>query len=162
MIRNAFWYLFAILCSVFARPIIAWAKRTPYVHLSGYMKRWWLFNRYDVPRGWLRKRLPSVRIHCILREDDDRHLHDHPWDARTIILRGAYWEVTQDGSDGWRVPGDTRAIRYGEYHRISLTESDDGDEGVYTMFITWKYIGTWGFLVNGEKVPHKVYLGIDD
>jgi hypothetical protein len=31
---------------------------------------------------------------------------------------------------------------------------------VWTLFITWRYQGTWGFDVDGSKVPWREYLGI--
>lgn len=138
------------------------AMRTPYTNIVGddgslYMARFWLFNRYDVrPRARWRDWLPSVRLHWIKRPDQDRHMHDHPWDARSIVLTGFYYEV-REGHD-WRIlraAGTTATIGYGEFHRITNVPPD----GVWTLFITWKYRGTWGFLVNGEKVPYKIYLG---
>ena len=52
--------------------------------------------------------------------------------------------------------GDTAALKFGEYHRIRKV---DPKQGAVTLFITGRYRGTWGFLVNGEKVPYKTYLG---
>lgn len=156
--------LWQLLAWVVSRPAIAdylikKSQWTPYFHLPGYMKRWWLFNRYSevgsmetIERKF--KWLPSVRIHHILREDRAEHKHDHPWDARTIILKSGYVEVMEDDSEEFRGPGDTRAIKYGEYHHIRWVAPG----GAYTMFITWKYVGTWGFLVDGKKVPWKQYL----
>lgn len=165
-------FLWALLGAILScRPItdciIRRATRTPYKHLDGYMNRYWLFNAYEhadgtyVKQGWLRRLLPSIRVHHILRQDLDIHMHDHPWDARTIILRGLYIEEHLDkhGNEitSARMTGDTRAIRFGEYHRISFVPS----RGVFTLFFTWKYVGTWGFLVSGKKIPWREYLGID-
>jgi hypothetical protein len=36
------------------------------------------------------------------------------------------------------------------------------DGGATTLFITGKYRGTWGFLVDGVKVPWREYLGIGE
>lgn len=157
-------FLWRMLAKFVSQPLIAdylikRAKRTPYFHLDGYMNRWWLFNRYSEigrmdrvkPRfSWL----PSVRIHQILREDKADHLHDHPWDGRTIILDGWYRETREDGKDYTMQEGHTRPIKFGEYHSINHV----GLDSVYTMFITWKYQGTWGFLVDGKKVEHNQYL----
>lgn len=150
--------------------LIKRAMRTPYFHLPGYMDRFWLFNRYSevgtstvIPKrfDWI----PSIRIHHILREDYARDMHDHPWDARTIILKGHYQEErltqTRVQGDPWpqiitgyiRAKGDTATLNFGEYHNI--TRVSEG--GVWTMFITYKYRGTWGFWVNGKKVPHREY-----
>lgn len=161
-----------------ARPgVVAWlirrAMRTPYTHLSGpdgvYMERYWLFNPYQ-PNSDGRGRkwgewLPSVRLHRIMREDRDEHMHDHPWNARTFILRGWYWELRPmapdhphyglaDGVHLYRGAGDTVALRFKEYHKI--VQVSDG--GVWTLFITWRYRGTWGFMVDGRKVPWREYL----
>jgi hypothetical protein len=52
-----------------------------------------------------------------------------------------------------RKEGDTAQLRYGEYHNI--TEVSEG--GVWTMFIMGPYQGTWGFLVDGVKIPWREY-----
>lgn len=145
------------------KPVANWlikrAQRCPYFHLEGYMNRWWLFNRYSVPGEQTKiiprwPWLPSIRIHQILREDRADHLHDHPWDGRTIILDGWYRETREDGKEYTMQEGDTRPIKFGEYHSINYV----GMATVYTMFITWKYQGTWGFLVDGKKVHWKQYV----
>lgn len=149
--------------------LIRRAQRTPYTHITSqdgqhlYMGRWWLFNPYgrDADGEQTPARipwLPSVRIHHICRADQDRHLHDHPWNARTIILRGWYLEQLhgQIGMVG-REPGYTGRLLFGQYHRIA----DVSPDGVWTLFITGRQRGTWGFLVDGKKVPWREYLGLD-
>jgi hypothetical protein len=183
--------LWRALARFVAKPLIAdWlihrALQTPYTHIwkNGeiYMQRFWLFNPYPGPDNGGRRRwgdwLPSVRLHRIRLEDQDRDMHDHPWDARTIILRGWYIEdrlepaeprqleapikpgvITAEGehlqvNTYHRQEGDTAPLNFGEYHQITAIITG----GVWTMFITWKYRGTWGFLVDGVKVPWKQYL----
>lgn len=143
------------------------AFRTPYADITSpdgqsvYMKRWWLFNPYPGSDQCDLRKYPwlpvSIRVHHILREDADRHLHDHPWDARTIILIGGYVEVREDGRHHYRVPGDTATIKHDEFHRIVYV---DARRGAVTLFITFKYRGTWGFKVDGAKVPWRTYLGL--
>lgn len=164
--KNLFWRLLAALL---ARPrvaawLIARAKRTPYFHLADYMARWWLFNPFEPTQG-LRTfpRVPfAVRVHHIMREDRERHQHDHPWNARTIILQGWYIEqrLAPDGSliSRKRSAGDTATLHFGEYHHIA--EVSPG--GVHTLFITGPKQGSWGFLVDGVKVPWRTYLGEED
>lgn len=171
-----------------ARPAVTnWlirrAQRTPYTHIVTegklYMERYWLFNPYpqtggsgaDRPR-W---QFPiSIRLHHIVLPDQDRgHMHDHPWNARTFILRGGYTEMrpksaVPDDAPGvhdlrtgmlylTREPGETASLAFGEYHRIvSVAEG-----GAWTLFVTGKYRGTWGFLVDGKKIPWREYLGIE-
>lgn len=202
ILSSALWHLIAWLAT---RPRIAlWlmqrAQRTPYTHITSadgqhlYMGRWWLFNPYgrgedgeQTPASF--PGLPSVRIHHICRADQDRDLHDHPWNARTIILRGWYREERPRSACGHadmvghcievyrprttypsgavrilparavlhRPTGHTGRLLFGEYHRIS--EVSPG--GVWTLFITGRKRGTWGFDVQGNKVPWRQYLGLD-
>lgn len=39
----------------------------------------------------------SLYIHRIHRADKDKHLHTHPWNFASVILRGSYQELTDDG-----------------------------------------------------------------
>lgn len=177
-----------IVARVVARPAVAdWlirrAQRTPYSPILKdgelYMERFWLFNAYPDTGASGADRKPwrfpiSIRIHRIVLPDQDRDLHDHPWNARTFILRGHYTEVRQEVTPGtgtsWidgdhmgeavytRLAGDTAALKFGEYHRI--TEVSPG--GVWTLFVTGKNRGTWGFLVDGVKVQWRRYLGLEN
>lgn len=158
------WKLIAKVC---AKPVVAnWlvnrAMKTPYVHIYGkdgetYMERYWLFNPYPYPEEKRENWFPiSIRIHHIMRKDEDRELHDHPWNARTIILQGGYIEVREGDKEYVRLSGDTAKLKYGEYHRIVFVPSG----GTWTLFITGKYRGTWGFLVDGVKVQWRQYLGL--
>lgn len=143
--------------------IIARAQATPYFHLPGYMDRWWFFNGYpadagdrsDAERQAAKRfpRLPSIRVHHILREDLAKHLHDHPWNARTVILRGWYVERREDAPARVLRQGDTAVIKFGEYHSIDQVSPG----GVWTFFIVGRYGGKWGFNVDGVKVPPRDY-----
>ena len=167
-------FIWRLIARLLARPAIAdliirRAQRTPYQHIMSadgtemYMGRWWLLNPYDRDTHKARFRwLPwSVRVHHIMRADQDRDLHDHPWDARTVILRGAYLEerLLPDGLPATtaieRQPGDTATLRYGEFHRIEAVSAG----GVFTLFITSPWRGEWGFLVGSEKVHWRDYTG---
>lgn len=181
------------LARFLARPAVAdWlirrAMKRPYSPIVKdgelYMERYWLFNPYPdtgqsgADRPWWH--LPiSIRIHCIRLPDQDAHRHDHPWNARTFILRGWYAEQrpveigaaiakafpkvagnlkgTID-TTFYRFSGDTARLKFGEYHRI--TEVPIG--GVWTLFVTGPHRGVWGFLVDGVKVPWRRYLGLDE
>jgi hypothetical protein len=191
--KNLIWRL---LAKLLARPAVAnWlitrAQRTPYQHIMSadgqdtYMGRWWLFNPHD--RGTHIGRYAwfpwSIRIHHILRPDADRDLHDHPWNARTVILRGKYVEqrpassewkdsvrscLVQGADPKWhewltrdacewlrRDTGDTAVLLHGQYHRIDQVS----EGGVWTLFITSRWQGDWGFLVKGKKVDWRIYTG---
>ena len=163
-----------------ADAIIRYAKLTPYCHLPSddcptYMERYWVFNPYDrvTNKPRFSPLIPvSIRVHHIIREDFERALHDHPWNARTIILKGWYiekrfnpeFESMLPASPSnpefvavIRRPGDTARLRFGEFHTIVQLSDDD----TYTLFFSWKWRGVWGFLVDGVKVPWRKYLGVD-
>lgn len=171
------WRLIARLASAPAvtDALVNLAMRTPYLHLhvkngddSPYMERWWLFNPYNRAYvGRWCKWLPSIRVHHICAPDSAEHLHSHPWRFRTIILRGWYCERRYGAKDGvFHGAGDTYAMRPGlDFHTIYAMPA----EGVWTLFITWPLRreaydteeptaeGDWGFLVDGEVVPHAKY-----
>ena len=155
-----FWRLVAFIVT---RPAITeWlikrAQRTPYFHLEGYMNRWWLFNPTPPLNDGQGRRfewLPSIRIHHILRADNDRHPHNHPWNARTIILRGVYVEERDDGCRV-RWPGDTATLKANDFHRIVSVSHG----GVWTLFFSWRWQHTWGFRQeDGSVMPWREYLG---
>lgn len=190
---NLFWRGVARIVSKpkVADYLIRRAMKTPFTHLPStdnpiYMERYWLFNPYPVSsKDRPRFQFPwSIRLHWIKREDQDRAMHDHPWNARTIILKGGYQEkrlLSSDdplakaalgqvidhpemGSFDWsraestqhfnRIPGDTATLKHNEYHQITHVL-----EGTWTMFITGPWLGDWGFLVDGKKVWWRTYLG---
>lgn len=141
------------LVGLFADKIIAVAKKTPYFHLEGYMERFWLV----APS----KYLPfSIRVHHILRSDQDRHLHTHPWDYATLILKGGYWEVTPvEGSNknniNWYGPGSFLKRKADSSHRLVIPEGSSA----WTLFIHSKKKREWGFMVDGQQVFWREYLG---
>lgn len=185
--KNMFWSALAWLCTreAIRRRILESAFRTPYAPIMArnddaqvYMGRWWLFNPYrkDAEGGQLPARwpwLPSVRVHHIALPDDDRHMHDHPWNARTIILQGWYDEEREvvgndrysrvlrslfPGATGYfrRSAGDSLPLRVGEYHRIISVAPG----GAYTLFFTFGESHGWGFNVDGKHVPWREYMGV--
>lgn len=105
-----------------------------------YLLRVYLF------RIW-RKRLPGVFLHYFFRSDDDRMLHNHPWEtAASIILRGGYREhrrVNAAGDVAWRElrPGDLNVLRAGDFHRVELIDG----RGCWSLFIAGRETQTWGF-----------------
>jgi hypothetical protein len=44
--------------------------------------------------------LGTIRLHNIMRSDDDRHLHDHPFDFVSLLLTGGYIETVPCESCG--------------------------------------------------------------
>jgi hypothetical protein len=153
-----------LITSFLCRPrmvnlIVAFARRRIYQHIydaSGalYMGRWWVLREHR----WFPY---AIRLHHIAREDRDRDLHDHPYDYRTIILKGFYVWVGLPGRAHVLIEGDTD--RHGAEHFHKITQVSEG--GVWTLFIyrCRSKSNPWGFLtLNGHgairKVPWRDYL----
>lgn len=134
----------------FARWLVERAmKRRPDFIIGGakspYMRRWWMLPRNP---------LFNIYVHEILRPDDDRALHDHPWPWASYLVAGAYTEVTLDpmnetsrqGADKlWRTWWPTGSFRVrGPWfaHRLEPAEWTP----VWTVFITGPKLRAWGFL----------------
>lgn len=106
-----------------------------------YLRRWWL-----VPRN----RWCNVYLHQILRSDDDRALHDHPWWNVSIILRGSYIEVMPGQRDKYRNVGSVVFRRAEQLHRLVI---DKISGPAWTLFITGPRVREWGFQCPKGWVP---------
>ena len=53
-----------------------------------YLRRWFIWPRSPENN----KLVPRVYLHRFYTGDNVRDLHDHPWNFRSIILWGGYWE----------------------------------------------------------------------
>jgi hypothetical protein len=100
-----------------------------------YMRRW-----YVIPRNkWF-----NIYLHNILRDDDDRALHDHPWCSLSFMLKGAIVEHYQDrrGDYRTRLLKAPRIVYRGSTfaHRLQL-----GTGSAWTLFITGRNVRDWGF-----------------
>jgi hypothetical protein len=151
--------------------LIARAKRTPYEHLPGYMERYWLVK----PNSWFPF---AVRIHHILRSDDDRHMHDHPWRWCSMILRGHYYELTPASHEDLslrrrelvlHVDGERVAIRRYNSGAIRIRQATarhklvlDSGSSVWSLFIMGRQVQTWGFYTPEGKVPWFEYLNANE
>lgn len=106
-----------------------------------YLLRWHIFPR---------NRFCNVYLHCILRDDDDRALHDHPWRNCSILLRGSYREITPAGRFV-RSAGSVVFRRAEAAHRLEVVEGP-----VWSLFITGPKVREWGFhCPRGWKVWHQ-------
>ncbi len=103
----------------------------------------------------------SAYVHALHTPDGDRHMHDHPWNwSCGLILSGGYTErrsVFGAAVENTYRPGDLNVLRHGDYHSILRVLPD-----TQTLFLTGREISDWGFLVDGEHVPHREYLARSD
>lgn len=104
-----------------------------------YMLRWFVIPRNP---------FCNVYLHKIMRSDDDRALHDHPWDNTSLILRGRYLEHTPEGVF-WREEGFMGGRKATDQHRLELMPG----EHVTSLFFTGPKIREWGFWC-GERFVH--------
>lgn len=113
-------------------------------HRDPYMLRWWLIPRNP---------LLNVYLHNVMRSDDDRALHDHPWCSLSWALKGQVIEHTVEPSGN----AHAETIRAGRWrwrsarmaHRLELpvvtTEYGPHQEYFWSLFITGPRIREWGF-----------------
>lgn len=144
---------------------------------GAYLLRWyltpWRTWQSDVgkwadtkPAGWRMalarafRLIPNLYLHCFLRDDDDRALHDHPSWAASLILHGSYVEHTiREGGIHCRrqhTEGSLRFLPTKHAHRIELLRHvvDNGDATVratdptaacWTLFLFGPAVREWGF-----------------
>lgn len=96
-----------------------------------YLRRWWVIPRNE---GC------NVYLHEILRSDDARALHDHPWANTSTLIEGSYVEHTPDGVFV-REPGWSGSREATSLHRLEVA---DGSR-VISLFITGPKVRDWGF-----------------
>lgn len=120
----------------------AWARglmqvRQPdFVIGDDYMRRWWVIPRND---------MSNLYLHFMQADDDDRALHDHPWENKSIILHGGYTEITPEGTFE-RNPGDVIARPAEAAHRLIMRRDDAGKIiPCISLFQTGPTIREWGF-----------------
>lgn len=98
---------------------------------DNYLRRWWV-----VPRN----PFMNVYLHEILKSDDDRAPHDHPWANTSLLIEGSYLEVTPVGTYE-RVAGDVVTRKATDSHRLEIPQ---GGRAV-SLFVTGPKIREWGF-----------------
>lgn len=133
----------------------AWARgimqvRQPdFVIGDNYIKRWWVVPRND---------MSNLYLHLMTGDDDDRALHDHPWENTSIILAGGYTEITPDGSFE-RKPGEVIKRRAADAHRLVLHRDDAGKPiPCLTLFATGQWERDWGFHCPKGWVPWREFV----
>jgi len=95
----------------------------------------------------------SIYIHGIYKEDTDLHLHNHPWNILTIILKGTYIEELEKDLNIRRIYNISYRKRT-DYHKIE----DMISEKVYSLaFVFGKRNEKWGYLVDGKHITHTEY-----
>lgn len=124
-----------------------------------YLLRWHLtpwrnwIDKLPKERRLLRaslRLLPNVYLHCFLRSDDDRALHDHPAAAVSWILFRGYVEHTIAAGGIHRRqtfgPGSIRYMRLKHTHRVELHRDAAGTLlAAWSLFLFLPKVREWGF-----------------
>lgn len=119
-------------------PLITKRVITDIARENAYLVRWsvWL------PFGY------SIKLHQILRADEDRCTHDHPWRFVRIILKGGYIETHGENArvsvrKPWRPWAPWRVYYCSGRFRHRITELLDGPS--WTLVLCGHRFREWGF-----------------
>ncbi len=129
-----------------------------------------VFKHQDITHAgslYLRRFLltPSVfgwrlMLHKICRPDNDRVLHDHPWDFATLCLRGGYVELVlmpdQEALAMTLTAGQARLRAAQHTHRIDRILGP----AAWTLVLHGPRRREWGFW-NTEQVPATFTVAAD-
>lgn len=115
-----------------------------------YLTRYYLFRT-----KWF-----GVYIHK-LHVSDFPVPHDHPWDFITCPLKVGYVEYDEKGNGTRRLPFRFAFRKATRFHWLEKVDA----RPVWTLFIRFKRIRDWGFLVGDNReesgvlwIPEKKYL----
>lgn len=131
-----------------------------------YLRRWYLCGdpgglKYfpcgvEGMRWWQHalKWLPCVYLHCFEASDEDPCPHNHPWEAKSLILWGGYLEIRKDEATRVYTPGDVNTITENTFHRVLLLEDE-----CWSLIKIGRKVQSWGFydLRTREFVPWRVH-----
>jgi hypothetical protein len=95
----------------------------------------------------------KINLHGIYQHDEDAHLHSHPWNFISIVLKGWYSERLEDNPHNVRYPGNIAKRKKDSFHKIEKLHS----KSVYTLNFMWGEEVVWGYKVNGNFVDHETY-----
>jgi len=102
-------------------------KDAPYMH------------RYMINLHWF-----SIRLHVWHRSDDKRFMHNHGWNFLTVVLKGGYTDVTEDGKELLRA-GSVRYRKAEHLHFVGWPK-----DPTVTLLFCGRKRQNWGFKVNGK------------
>lgn len=105
-------------------------------------------------RRWQILKTPwfSIWLHGIYAADEDKHLHNHPWDFKSMVLKGSYIEETQHGFITQK-PLKFNSRNGNSFHKIHKLLTPV----VYTIFFVTKQKRQWGYLVDGDFIDNETY-----
>lgn len=107
-----------------------------------YLSRWYLIRTIPI----------AVFLHYFHRSDEDRELHDHPWNFITVPLWRGYLEHTE--KDCKRIRPGTICWRPAEWkHRVELI----AQKPAVTIVVRFKERRIWGFWKGNKFTPWNIW-----
>lgn len=111
-------------------------------------------------RRWRLLSLPWFRvyIHKICRSDEDKHLHTHPWNFSSFILKGGYsqeyWDHPLDNRTSYMQVNRFDVVRMNRHegHKITLNHTP-----TWSLVFAYGPYGHWGYLTEKGYIDHKLY-----
>ncbi len=105
----------------------------------------------------------AVYLHHIIRSDEDRALHDHPWKFTSLILWGGYVEVLP------HMRGYEKTYREVAYKAPAIVKHEAADshrlileEPAWTLVFRGPKVRGLGFHADGRWVPWAEYTTSED
>jgi hypothetical protein len=117
----------------------------------------WLLDAWVGARYGVRVRdADQLFLHHILRDDDARALHDHPWRWITVMFAGAYTEILPEGRTRETSAGDVRVNPATHTHRVIVRRP------VWTLVAAGLAERAWGFHPVHGWADWRTHLGLPD
>ncbi len=101
----------------------------------------------------------SLKIHKIVRADNDRCEHDHPWWFVRIILYGGYREIIHGKGYNrfpWRPWAPWRIYPCVPSFQHKIIKLFKGEN--WSLVLCGKNKGTWGFITKKGWIPWQKFL----
>lgn len=95
----------------------------------------------------------NIYVHKIHKADEDRHLHNHPWNFAVLCIGGSYIEEANTKGFVFVKPWNFRYRGHRAYHKILKIVKGP----VITLVLTVGRKKLWGYNVDGVFVDHETY-----
>lgn len=113
-----------------------------------YMRRWWI----------VRTRFFEARIHYTSSADVGEHVHDHPFDFITIVMKGTYDEYLASAE----LVRHRRGVPFFRQAEVAHAIDKISQGGVWSLVLTGPRRREWGFYVDGNWVHEETYRTTQD
>lgn len=142
-------YLWPLLCyemPFFVPAMSALQQSREPDYVIGTKENPYLF-RWHILRAGEGEAAAQLYLHMMVRDDDDRALHDHPWDNISIPIYRGYYEHTPEHPKGIKRHLFQPIVREAtQLHRIRLTrDSLKRVRPAWSLFLTGPKVREWGF-----------------